>query len=66
MNTNTGGSAFPDFKQTGITARDYFAAKALPGIVTAIMADECHNWKPADFAHEAYQIADAMIAERAK
>lgn len=50
----------------GMTLRDYFAAKALPGILVPIMADECHNWKPADFASEAYAIADAMLAERAK
>lgn len=45
---------------------DRFAAKALLGVVTAIMQFEGHNWKPSDFAREAYEIADAMLAERAK
>ncbi len=82
MSKNTGGPAFPvhdpfaahqpgtvDLAQRlaeGMTLRDYFAAKALPGILAPIMSDECHNWKSADFASEAYAIADAMIAERAK
>lgn len=50
----------------GMTLRDYFAAKALPGILAPIMSDECHRWLPADFAREAYAIADAMLAARNK
>ncbi|MES2346286.1 MAG: hypothetical protein V4641_01825 [Pseudomonadota bacterium] len=46
--------------------RDDFAAKALPGVIAAIMQQECHRWTSADFAREAYELADAMLAERAK
>lgn len=66
-----GGQAFPLFgvtmvEQKGMTLRDYFAAKSLPGMMAAVMADECHNWLPIDFAKEAYKIADAMLEERNK
>jgi len=78
---NNGGPAFPVLNDghhmlanmdagqrlaEGMSLRDYFAAKALPGVITAIMSSECHNWKAADFATEAYELADAMLAERAK
>ena len=49
----------------GMTLRDYFAGKALQGIMT--------DWRntPAKYtveilAKEMYEIADAMLAERAK
>lgn len=75
MYVNKGGNAFPspgvvfsnDSQQgayEGMSLRDYFAAKALPGILTSVMSDECHNWLPVDFANESYKIADAMLAKR--
>ena len=54
----------PEGKDKGMTLRDYFAAKALPGLIAAIMVNECHNWNPIDFAKESYLIADAMLQER--
>jgi hypothetical protein len=44
-------SAFP-----GITIRDYFAAKALVGLI--------HRRFPLDAAQEAYEYADAMLKAR--
>lgn len=67
---NDGGAAFPSRGPTGgivehgMSLRDYFAAKALPGLLSAIMVDECHNWLPSDFAQKAYLMADAMLEAR--
>jgi hypothetical protein len=67
MNNNTGGPAFPanhfDLGATehGMTLRDYFAAKAMQGLV------ENANWRgmPEDaLAKEAYKLADAMLKAR--
>jgi hypothetical protein len=61
---NNGGSAFPDFKQTGITARDYLAAKAMQALMSkALVGTE--PWGPM-VASTAYKVADLMLAERAK
>lgn len=72
-NKNSGGMAFPCVAETGVnypdpgmTLRDYFAGQALPGVISAIMSNEGHAWQPHDFANEAYALADAMLAERAK
>ena len=68
---DNGGSAFPTLKidlpngeiqwpETGMTLRDYFATKAMKGIMSA------ENWV-GDIdgtAHEAYQMADAMLKAR--
>ena len=62
MNDKTGGPAFPTEygAVSGMTLRDYFAAKAMQQ-----MAGGGHTtW--ADLATDAYAIADAMILERAK
>lgn len=56
----------PEFSTGNIGLRDYFAAKALSTVVAAIMQQEGHRWSPADFAHDAYALADAMLIERAK
>ncbi len=74
---NDGGSAFPVRKGDhawcipneqcrlgeGMTLRDYFAAKAMTALVIA--RDHATPHAPA-VAMDAYGIADAMIAERAK
>jgi hypothetical protein len=63
-----GGPAFPVPADThlllGMTLRDYFAAKALAGIVTkGIPADP----QAADtYARYAFMLADSMLRERAK
>jgi hypothetical protein len=48
---------------SGMTLRDYFAAKAVQGMLA------CSNQPQSGadmFARDAYSIADAMLAERAK
>lgn len=75
MNKNNGGPAFPQqFHMSprldqGMTLRDYFAAKALPGFLST-----CERWpggatsslSAEAIAKACYERADAMIAERAK
>ena len=67
-NINDGGPAFPhEFKfgdgtaerHKGMTLRDYFAAKAMQGLIGN------GDWLR-DAAAEAYAIADAMLAARNK
>ena len=79
---NNGGPAFPHMADLngwdplsltatttqitsgGMTLRDWFAGQALAGFVARVP----YGAFPADFivASQAYQIADAMLAERAK
>ena len=54
----TGGSV-----AEGLTVRDYFAAKALQVYLTATMGQTVYG---DNVAENAYQIADAMMKERAK
>ena len=63
-----GGRAFPlycgpgDTANTGgMTLRDYFAAAALHGLIVSTSYETTR-----DCANDAYRIADAMLAERAK
>lgn len=68
MTTNTGGPAFPVNQQlpegmanltpeTGMTLRDYFAAKAMQGLMDAAMPMP-------EIADAAYDMADAMLKAR--
>lgn len=66
----TGGPAFPlplgdediDSSVAGMTLRDYFAAQVIAGAIS-----NPNNKGSADFfVKNAYMVADAMIAERAK
>lgn len=68
-----GGMAFPRTIDgySGMSIRDYFAAKALPHALSRAYADNAryHNGDPmADLspaaARNAYQIADAMLEAR--
>jgi hypothetical protein len=69
MSKETGGPAFPTnsthhdgyYGGLGITLRDYFAAKAMQGLVGASQI-----FPRAAIAEHAYLMADAMIAERDK
>lgn len=69
MAKDTGGPAFPVIgapgapgDYPGMTLRDWFAGKALIGILTEAGSD-CHE----DIvAKRAYFIADALLAERVK
>lgn len=73
-NTNTGGPAFPsglidpstpeDAVQSlhnGMTLRDYFAAKALQGMLAENGGGPMRNNTLAEFS---YEIADAMLKAR--
>lgn len=77
---NDGGPAFPQSAITigekmvnagvhGMTLRDYFAAKALQGLIPIIGVPEDREpdelWNAAT-AKEAYALADAMLRERDK
>jgi len=77
MSKDNGGPAFPAnevtvhnvdivaYAEPGMSLRDYFAAKALAACVTGYEAYryECEIERA---ARDAYRIADAMLAERAK
>lgn len=64
MSKRTGGSAFPndwepnDMGSTGMTLRDYFAARAMQFFLTN---DETTFQEDAEAA---YMMADAMLTER--
>jgi hypothetical protein len=74
-NTNTGGPAFPHLRrhvgndtyellaEGGMTLRDYFAAKAMQGLLAGTLTPEI-VWSQSDVAETAYNVADAMIKER--
>ena len=71
MSKHTGGPAFPgktkkymegdDGFATGMTLRDYFAAQALPSLMSHYIGT---GSKSEVLARHAYQVADAMLAER--
>ena len=63
---NVGGAAFPtphDPMYLGMTLRDYFAAKAMQGIISTWNT----GMPPAQLTSEgAYQYADAMLKARSQ
>lgn len=77
MTTNTksdGGPAFPQHVAPqytarpylhGMSLRDYFAGQAISGII-ASPDYYSGSWACGQLAEQAYGIADAMIAERAR
>ncbi len=76
MSKETGGPAFPELgnvghnsdwqSENGMTLRDYFAAKALQGMMATISrgADGGADVNGPNFARGAYILADCMIAAR--
>ena len=65
---NTGGPAFPDWLQDGMTLRDYFAAKAMQALIRSApngttfgASSEVTN---STYAFASYAVADAMLAAR--
>lgn len=69
MSKETGGPAFPASyytddgewaKRDGMTLRDYFAAKAMQGL----LADHSNNMYIEDLVKLAYEYADAMLKAR--
>jgi len=65
---NNGGPAFPALDArtmlSGMTLRDYFAAKAMQGIISASGADRRVEYDEDAVADNAYRMADAMLKER--
>lgn len=67
-NTNTGGPAFPsrgsmgEVAQEGMTLRDYFAAKALQGLLATDL--NCAPEYVQAIADSSYVLADAMLKAR--
>jgi hypothetical protein len=69
---NTGGPAFPQDRvdnwgtrtsEGGMTMRDYFAAKAMQGMLSGLLADGMDiQW--VQMAQDAYRQADAMLKAR--
>ena len=70
MSINTGGPAFPrnildhghgvtTVHESGMTLRDYFAAKAMQGMLAA-----SENYSTNELALYAYDVADAMLKQR--
>lgn len=74
MSEKTGGPAFPaqffDERATGMTLRDYFAAKAMQGLVSIELTEQNIDLfrRDADgnpsVSLTAYYIADAMLEAR--
>lgn len=72
MAIETGGPAFPrpfsfddqiankEHAQDGMTLRDYFAAKALQGLLSC-QSEETGFYQAKNAAQEAYAMADAML-----
>jgi len=70
---DTGGRAFPHSYEVmpdrethihhGMTLRDYFAAKAMQGMLACPIQPQSG---PDMYAQDAYVVADAMLAERSK
>ncbi|KAB0538082.1 hypothetical protein [Pseudochrobactrum saccharolyticum] len=73
---NTGGAAFPiigtentNYVHEGMTLRDYFAAKALPVLLSELYAQSVRRNVRYEDAYAAaskaaYELADAMLAAR--
>lgn len=80
MSRDTGGAAFPcmppqdtaagsavgyPHPEGGMSLRDYFAARAMNGLL-AQSVGTAYGSDPVLAAEYAYEMADAMLAERAK
>ncbi|HID4155251.1 TPA: hypothetical protein ACXE9L_000789 [Citrobacter koseri] len=78
MSNKTGGPAFPELgnvgcnsdwqSESGMTLRDYFAAKAMQALITGAMSDGT-AFSTVSNDHEtasevAYMVADAMLRAR--
>lgn len=76
MTDKTGGSAFPMLGSVaynsdwsidpGMTLRDYFAAKAMQGILVNTERNEFSFGKVDEIASKAYELADEMLRAREK
>ena len=50
-------------ESTGMDLRDYFAAKALQGLLTTVKDEQ---WLPQEVAVVCYEVADSMMKAREK
>ena len=86
MSKNDGGTAFPvredycesqghyrQYASDGMSLRDYFAAKAISGLManiellrSTVKKEQSQSEAESEVARAAYAIADAMLAERAQ
>lgn len=74
MSKDTSGPAFPVDESAfirnlqGMTLRDYFAAKALPGLIVPFLQRDLDTQDPTGWmdglAGDAYAMADAMLKAR--
>jgi hypothetical protein len=67
MSKETDEPAFPAERNLtqGMTLRDYFAAKAMQGLITSRHTDYENGWYDEErLASSAYQMADAMLEAR--
>jgi hypothetical protein len=53
--------AFPTHREEGMELRDYFAAKAMQGLLSTVKDEE---WQYDEVATMAYNMADAMLEAR--
>jgi hypothetical protein len=53
--------AFPTHKEEGMELRDYFAAKAMQGLLSTVKDEE---WQYDEVATIAYEMADSMMEAR--
>ena len=65
MSNNTGGPAFPMYptQYSGMTLRDYFAAKAMASLMT-MSRDQDLFLSDKDMADMSYEMADEMLKAR--
>jgi hypothetical protein len=56
--------AFPNHRTEGMTLRDYFAAKAMQGILATDPEDQDHEDGLLAIAIVSYKMADAMMKAR--
>ena len=65
------GKDYPDYSEAGMTLRDYFAAKAMQGLMSGRWKNDMHGQQfdayradANEWARSAYYFADAMLKAR--
>ena len=64
--SDNSGPAFPQPHRLddGMSLRDYFAAKAMQGLMNAWVRQDVDDYQKAYVAADAYEMADAMLRRR--
>lgn len=57
-------TSFTDVMCGGMSLRDWFAGRALTGILAFSTGEDCIQYEPKDAAAAAYRFADAMLHAR--